>query len=241
MNPRENHSSSPPGVTHNSNRRERNAYADSMETSALITMAIAGIGCLTGLIGMGFSFKADRRATRADQRAETADERAARAEEKSDRAEAAVEAAQVRLLWSALIDAGQQMIGASVIAKDMHPLLVGLRSSMTELIDAPATDGYGGLAKWLHSEHRMVNGLFALAQSKLMTGQKTVDQIAEAHDPVNAWLADFVNNLRVARKDWPKGVEDSVFLSLAESNSQQYEKFKQENPGLIPPDPRATA
>lgn len=228
-------------MTHNSNRRERNAYADSMETSALITMSIAGIGCLTGLIGMGFSFKADRRATRADQRAETADERAARAEEKSDRAEAAVEAADIREAWSKLINAAQHLIGANVFKHDMHPFLVDVRTSMTELIDHPSSVTYRHLDQWLDHEHKLINAHFQLANSKAPGRAMTAARFAEIHYPAIDCVDRLISNLRLVRLGLVEGDHDTLFGKLATAAKEQLEDLKGQNPGLIPPDPRATA
>lgn len=197
-----------------------------MSSSEIITMAMAAIGCAGGVTGVILSVKADRRSSRA--------------EEESRLAKLAIESANVRELWSNLINAAQRLIGASVVAQDMHSLLVELRTASTELIDAPATKTYEHLAEWLNNEHRMINGLFAFAAESLPNAAGSIAQIELAHRPVNDWVASFVNNLRYARKTWETTIADAEFENLAKSTADEYMKLKSENPNLIPPDPRAS-
>jgi hypothetical protein len=95
----------------------------------VLPTVIAVLGGLTGLSGFIISVRADRRATRADKRAAAADQRAIRAEEEGTRA-------RQRELWSEVISAMQDVVGANVLAQDLRPVLVRVRSSMMELVVA---------------------------------------------------------------------------------------------------------
>lgn len=99
----------------------------------VLPTVIAVLGGLTGLSGFIISVRADRRATRADKRAVAADQRAIRAEEEGTRA-------RQRELWSEVISAMQDVVGSNVLAQDLRPVLVRVRSSMMELVDGVTSD-----------------------------------------------------------------------------------------------------
>lgn len=171
-------------------------------------MVIAVLGGLTGICGFIISVRADRRATRADRRAAAADQRAVRAEKEGTRA-------RQRELWSEVISAMQDVVGANVLAQDLRPVLVRVRSSMVELVDGVTGDHYKRLDRWMSVEHMVINGLLEQAMLKLSGSEHTIKQVEDAHHPPNDWAAMFINNLRVARKQDPSpeveaGIEELI-------------------------------
>lgn len=170
----------------------------------ILTTGIAILGGLTGLAGFGISVRADRRATRADKRAAAADQRAVRAEEEGARA-------RQRELWSEVIGAMQDVVGANVLAQDLRPVLVRVRSSMTELVDGVTSEHYNRLDRWMSVEHKVINGLLEQTMVQLSGTGHTMKQVEDAHHAPNEWVASFINNLRVARKMEPSQyTEDSI-------------------------------
>lgn len=77
----------------------------------IVALSIAMVGAVTGVSGFVVSVRADRRAERADKRAAGAEQRAARAEEDGTRARQCE-------LWTELISAMQELVGANVLAQD---------------------------------------------------------------------------------------------------------------------------
>ncbi|MEJ1116827.1 hypothetical protein WBN73_21225 [Paenarthrobacter sp. CCNWLY172] len=174
----------------------------------VLAAGIAILGGVTGLSGFIISVRADRRATRADKRAAAADHRAIRAEEEGARA-------RQRELWSDVISAMQDVVGANVLAQDMRPVLVRVRSSMTELVDGVTGEHYKRLDRWMSVEHKVINGLLEQAMLQLSGSGHTMKQIEDAHHAPNEWAASFINNLRVARKlepspDVEAGIEEMI-------------------------------
>lgn len=170
----------------------------------VLTTGIAILGGLTGLSGFVISVRADRRATRADKRAAAADQRAVRAEEEGARA-------RQRELWSEVISAMQDVVGANVLAQDLRPVLVRVRSSMMELVDGVTSEHYKRLDRWMSVEHKVINGLLEQTMVQLSGAGHTMKQIEDAHHAPNEWAASFINNLRVARKLEPSpDVEASI-------------------------------
>ncbi|MCY1676867.1 hypothetical protein OVA06_19540 [Pseudarthrobacter sp. SL88] len=174
----------------------------------ILAAAIAIVGGVTGLSGFIISVRADRRATRADKRAAAADQRAIRAEEEGARA-------RQRELWSEVISAMQDVVGANVLAQDLRPVLVRVRSSMMELVDGVTSDHYKRLDRWMSVEHKVINGLLEQTTVQLAGSGHTMKQIQDAHHAPNEWAASFINNLRVARKLEPSpeveaGIEDMI-------------------------------
>lgn len=159
----------------------------------VIPVLIACLGGATGLGGLLISIRADRRAERADKRAVRAEDRAARAE-------AAGARAKERELWTELISAMQELVGANVLQQDLRPVLVRVRSSMAELVDGVTDECYQRLDRWMTVEHQVINGLLEQTTVQLAGQVHTIQQIEIAHRPANEWAAAFVNNLRVARK-----------------------------------------
>lgn len=200
----------------------------------ILPLTFAGIGCAGGVIGSIIAIKAEARASRADARATSAEQRSVQAQKTA-------EASEAREYWTALIAATQKLVGANVAYQDMHPVLVELRAAITELIDSPANSEYEYLAPWLHMEHKMINGLFAEAQSTLLKIQArpTVDQLDSSHRRVNKWLEGFIGNLRAARMACGKEIDDSQFKELEQHAQEQYAELLKANPGLIPPPPQA--
>ncbi|WP_416405004.1 hypothetical protein [Arthrobacter sp. LFS091] len=181
----------------------------------VLATVIAILGGVTGLSGFIISLQADRRATRADKRAAASDQRAIRAEEEGARA-------RKRELWSEVISAMQDVVGANVLAQDLRPVLVRVRSSMMELVDGVTSDHYRRLDKWMSVEHKVINGLLEQTMLKLSGSGHTVKQIEDAHHPPNEWAAMFINNLRVARKLEPspevETSSDRTWLSSASTS-----------------------
>ncbi|WP_284986796.1 hypothetical protein [Arthrobacter sp. fls2-241-R2A-172] len=174
-----------------------------------LATGIAILGGLTGLSGFIISVRADRRATRADKRAAAADLRAIRAEEEGSRA-------RQRELWSEVISAMQDVVGANVLAQDLRPVLVRVRSSMMELVDGVTSEHYKRLDRWMSVEHKVINGLLEQTTVQLNGSGHTMKQIEDAHHAPNEWAAAFINNLRVARKlDPSPDVEASIEEMIA--------------------------
>ena len=201
---------------------------------AVFTQIIAVVGCAGGVIGTIIAIRAEIRASKADARATSAEQRSVQAQK-------AAEVSEAREYWTALIAVSQKLVGANVAYQNMHPVLVELRAAMTELIDSPANSECEHLAPWLHMEHKMINGLFAEAQSTLLKIQArpTVDQLDSSHRRVNKWLEGFIGNLRAARMACGKELDDSQFKKLEQHAQEQYAELLKANPGLIPPPPKA--
>lgn len=192
----------------------------------IFTTGIAILGGLTGLAGFVISVRADRRATRADKRAAAADQRAVRAEEEGARA-------RQRELWSEVIGAMQDVVGANVLAQDLRPVLVRVRSSMTELVDGVTSEHYNRLDRWMSVEHKVINGLLEQTMVQLSGTGHTMKQVEDAHHVPNEWAASFINNLRVARKLEPSQyIEDSIDELIAAG-----EKALSQLPERKPPRP----
>jgi hypothetical protein len=192
----------------------------------VVATGIAIVGGATGLSGLAISIRADRRATRADKRAAAADQRAVRAEEEGSRA-------RQRELWSEVISAMQDVVGANVLAQDLRPVLVRVRSSMTELVDGVTSDHYKRLDRWMSVEHQVINGLLEQTTLKLSGSGHTLQQIEDAHHPSNEWAASFINNLRVARKLKPSPyIEDSI-EEMIEAGEKALSQLPPRNPPLL--------
>lgn len=162
------------------------------ELMSLVGTVTAVVGGLAGLVALVISIRADRRA--------------GRAEKQSD-------ASRQRALWSELIVAMQEIVGLNVIHQDVRPVLVRVRTAMTELVDGLPAGEYTNLDKWLSAEHRVVNLLLEKAMVTLGETAPSIDAIEAAHRPANDWASAFLNNLRVARKS-PAG--DEVDREIAE-------------------------
>lgn len=154
---------------------------------------IAILGGATGVSGLIISIRADRRAARADKRAAGAEQRAMRAEVEGERM-------KQRELWTELISAMQELVGANVLAQDLRPVLVRVRSSMSELVDGITSEHYQRLDRWMTVEHQVINGLLERTVLQLDGKGHTIQQIEDAHRAPNEWAAAFINNLRFARK-----------------------------------------
>lgn len=167
-------------------------------------MIFAILGATTGVSGFVISVRADRRAERADKRATGAEQRAARAEEDGARS-------RQRELWTELISAMQELVGANVLAQDLRPVLVRVRTSMSELVDGIDSVHYRRLDKWMSVEHQVINGILERTMLQLKGNVHSLQQIEDAHRAPNEWAASFVNNLRFARKSEPSAeVEASI-------------------------------
>lgn len=170
----------------------------------VVATVIAIVGGVTGISGLVISIRAERRAVQADKRAAGADQRAIRAEEEGARA-------RQRELWSEVISAMQDVVGANVLHQDLRPVLVRVRSSMVELVDGVTSDHYKRLDRWMSVEHQVINGLLERTLLQLDGSGHTLQQIEDAHRSPNEWAASFINNLRVARKlDPSTEVEASI-------------------------------
>ena len=171
-------------------------------------MCIAILGATTGAAGLVISVRADRRAERADKRATGAEQRAARAEEDGARS-------RQRELWTELISAMQELVGANVLAQDLRPVLVRVRTSMSELVDGTDSVHYSRLDRWLSIEHQVINGMLERTTLQLKGNVHSLQQIEDAHRAPNEWAASFINNLRFARKSEPSaeietGIEELI-------------------------------
>jgi uncharacterized protein (DUF3084 family) len=171
-------------------------------------MCFAILGATTGVSGFVISVRADRRAERADKRATGAEQRAARAEEDGARS-------RQRELWTELISAMQELVGANVLAQDLRPVLVRVRTSMSELVDGIDSVHYKRLDKWMSVEHQVINGILERTMLQLKGNAHTLQQIEDAHRAPNEWAASFINNLRFARKSEPSaeteaGIEELI-------------------------------
>ena len=171
-------------------------------------MSIAILGAATGVSGFFISVRADRRAERADKRAAGAEQRAARAEEEGARS-------RQRELWTELIGAMQELVGANVLAQDLRPVLVRVRTSMSELVDGIDSVHYRRLDRWMTVEHQVINGMLEKTMLQLKGNVHSLQQIEDAHRAPSEWAASFINNLRFARKSEPSaeleaGIEDLI-------------------------------
>lgn len=189
----------------------------------VLPTVIAVLGGLTGLSGFIISVRADRRATRADKRAVAADQRAIRAQEEGTRA-------RQRELWSEVISAMQDVVGANVLAQDLRPVLVRVRSSMMELVDGVTSDHYKRLDRWMSVEHKVINGLLEQTMLKLSGSGHTMKQIEDAHHPPNEWAALFINNLRVARKLEPSPEVEASIEEMIAAGEKMLRQLPQSNP-----------
>ena len=149
------------------------------ELMSLVGTITAVVGGLAGLAALVISIRADRRAGRAEKQSDESRQRA---------------------LWSELIVAMQEIVGVNVIHQDVRPVLVRVRTAMTELVDGMPAGEYADLDRWLSAEHRVVNLLLERAVVSLNKANPSIEDIEAAHRPANDWASGFVNNLRVARK-----------------------------------------
>jgi hypothetical protein len=177
-------------------------------TVDIVAMSIAILGAMMGVSGFVISVRADRRAERADKRAAGAEQRAARAEEDGARA-------RQRELWTELISAMQELVGANVLTQDLRPVLVRVRTSMSELVDGVTSDRYRRLDRWMTVEHQVINGILERTMLQLEENVHSLHQIEDAHRAPNEWAAAFINNLRFARKSEPSaeleaGIEEFI-------------------------------
>lgn len=191
----------------------------------VLATLIAVVGGATGLSGLIISIRADRRATRADKRAAAADQRALRAEEEGNRA-------RQRELWSEVISAMQDVVGANVLAQDLRPVLVRVRSSMTELVDGVSSDHYKRLDRWMTIEHQVINGLLEQTMLQLGGSGHTMKQIEDAHHAPNEWAASFINNLRVARKLEPSPYTEDSIEQMIEAGEKALSQLPPRKPPL---------
>lgn len=168
-------------------------------TPQFITWIIASVAVLLSGGALTVAIRADRRANGA--------ERSGR--EASDRE-----------LWTSLIAAVQPVIGTNVLNKDMHPLLVQVRSGMMELIDGLERHGYTHLDRWLKAEHQLMTGLFDETFQKLSGKNPSIEEILEAHDRPGRWAAGFIGNLRYARS-LASGSETGLKFSKAADQAEE--------------------
>ncbi len=166
-------------------------------------MSIAILGAVMGVSSFVVSVRADRRAERADNRAAESEQRLARAEENGLRAEQ-------RELWTELIGAMQEVVGATVLTQDLRPVLVRVRSAMSELVDGVSNAHYRRLDRWMTVEHQVINGLLERTKLQLEGNTHSMQEIEGAHRAPNEWAATFTNNLRLARKSDPSELEASI-------------------------------
>jgi hypothetical protein len=150
-------------------------FSEQMSLVATITGVVGGVA---GLVALAISVRADRRAARAEKQSEKARQQA---------------------LWSELIIAMQELVGANVLSQDLRPLLVRVRTAMTELLDGIPKGLYTNIDRWLAAEHRVLSLLFEQALRKLGNVEPTVENIEDAHRAANEWSSGFVSNLRFAR------------------------------------------
>lgn len=201
----------------------------------MFTLVFAAIGCLGGMAGTWIAIRAEIRATKAEKR--------------SKEAQKSVEESEARAYWTDLIDSAQTLLGINVVYQDTHGPLGDLRKAMTELIDSPSAQDFKHLDRWFDAEHKMINGLFELANKRARSitespqSPRNTDiifishKLEEAHQPANSWLDAFINNLRYARKTWTSEDVDVEFEKLARAAREALSKLKSDNPGLIPPPP----
>jgi hypothetical protein len=177
------------------------------ELMSLIGTVTAVVGGLAGLAALVISLRADRRAARAEKQTDQSRQRA---------------------LWSELIVAMQEVIGLSVLHQDVRPVLLRVRTAMTEVVDGMPAGEYPNLDKWLFAEHRVVSLQLEKALLNLNRSPVTVDDIEAAHRPANNWATGFLNNLRVARKT-PAGAEvNGDIADLARHAEETAEKLLDE-------------
>lgn len=183
-------------------------FSEQMTLVATITGVVGGVG---GLVALGISIRADRRAARAEKQSEKARQQA---------------------LWSELIIAMQEAVGANVISQDLRPVLVRIRTAMTELLDGLPKSQYANLDRWLAAEHRVLSLLFEQALSKLADVTPTVETIEAAHRPVNEWASSFVINLRFARNSEAGSQLDNEIAELREHAEDTGEKLLAERSNI---------
>lgn len=191
-------------------------FSDSM---ALIANIIAAVGGAFGVAAFFISRRADVRATRAEV--------------------AGAEAAH-RNLWSDVIIAVQEVLGASTLHEPFHPIMVKVRTTMTELVDG-VPDGHADvIGRWLSSEHRVLNLLLERAMVQLDSVPQTVDNLDKAHRPPNDWAASLLGNLRTARKREFGPELDHQLVELAEHAEGTEKRLSSERYGGAwrPSDPR---
>ena len=186
-------------------------------------MSIAILGATTGVAGLVISVRADRRAERADKRATGAEQRAARAEEDGARS-------RQRELWTELISAMQELVGANVLAQDLRPVLVRVRTSMSELVDGIDSVHYSRLDRWLSIEHQVINGMLERTTLQLKGNVHSLQQIEDAHRAPNEWAASFINNLRFARKSEPSAEIEAGIEELIAAGEKALSQLPPRNP-----------
>lgn len=145
---------------------------------ALIANIIAAVGGVTGMLALVIAFRAEGRASRAVQ---------ASAE------------AQHRGLWTELIFSVQGILGANVVYDKLHPVLVRIRTAMSEVVDGAPKEQRDVLARWFSAQHRALNLLLERASNELETVPLALENIEKAHRGANEWAQMWVHNLRVAR------------------------------------------
>jgi hypothetical protein len=175
--------------------------SDEQETCSvdILSLVLASIGGVTGVSGLVVSIRADRRATKA---------------------EAASTRARQRELWSELIAAMQDVVGASVLHQNMRPPLVRIRSARTELVDGVSNDHYKRLGRWMEVDHLVLATLFEKAMWQLDGSGHTLEQIEEAHRQANEWAAASINNLRLMRKSEPSAEIEREIDELIEAGQK---------------------
>lgn len=165
----------------------------------ILSLVLAGIGGVTGVSGLVVSIRADRRATKA---------------------EAASTRARQRELWSELIAAMQDVLGASVLHQDMRAPLVRIRSARTELVDGVSSPHYERLDRWMEVDHRVLAALYEKAMWQLEGSGHTLEQIEDAHRQANRWAAASIHNLRLMRKSEPSAEVEREIDELIEAGEK---------------------
>jgi len=176
------------------------------ELMSLVGTITAVVGGLAGLVALVISIRADRRAARAEKQSE---------------------ASRQRALWSELIVAMQEIVGLNVIHQDVRPVLVRVRTAMTELVDGFPASKHKNLDKWLSAEYRVVTLLLekAMVQLEGVGARPGINEIEAAHRPANNWASGFLSNLRLARKS-PAGEEvDREIAELAKHAEETGERL----------------
>lgn len=185
------------------------------ELMSLVGTITAVVGGVAGLVALAISLRADRRAARAERQSDESRQRA---------------------LWSELIVAMQEVVGINVLYQDVRPVLVRVRTAMTELVDGTPAGKYTDRDKWLFAEHRVVNLLLEKAVVTLNQTMPSVNDIEAAHRQANDWASGFLSNLRVARKS-PAGADiNGEIADLARHAEETAEKLLDKRRQVSVPD-----
>lgn len=107
-----------------------------------------------------------------------------------------------RELWTELIGAMQELVGANVLAQDLHPVLVRVRSSMSELADRVTGKYYQRLDRWMTVEHQVINGLLERTVVQLEGEGHSIQQIEDAHRASNECVSRRLTWLDFRRAIW---------------------------------------